>query len=128
MIFVIHDPIYAQKVTVAIAEPREEPILRAVRKAGYPIAEEAALSEMLALNGADARTVMDVTGAVIIRLSRLRRGNVSDLGTLAHECVHAGVMLFHRISAPIKFKTDEPFAYYVSFLVQAILEGANARR
>jgi hypothetical protein len=123
MIFVVHDPIYVQDVIVAIAEPSAARILKTVVRTGYSVRDVADLREMLDLSDADGRTLIDPdTGAVIIRLRRLRKGNADDVSNLVHECVHAATMLFDRIGFPLKSKTDEPIAYYVGFLVRSILE------
>lgn len=123
MIFVVNDPIYVQDVVVAIEEPSAARILRATLKAGYHVSDPEDLVEMLDMNGADGRTVMDPDcGAVIIRLNRLRKGNADDVSTLVHECVHAATMLFGRVGFPLKAESDEPLAYYVAFLVRSILE------
>jgi hypothetical protein len=123
MIFVVHDPIYMQDVIVAIAEPSAARILRAVVRTGYSVRDVEDLREMLDLSDADGRTLIDPdTGAVIIRLKRLRKGSAEDVSNLVHECVHAATMLFERIGFPLKSKTDEPMAYYVGFLVRSILE------
>jgi hypothetical protein len=123
MIFVVHDPIYMQDVIVAIAEPSAARILKTVVRTGYSVRDVEDLREMLDLSDADGRTLIDPdTGAVIIRLKRLRKGSAEDVSNLVHECVHAATMLFERIGFPLKSKTDEPMAYYVGFLVRSILE------
>jgi hypothetical protein len=123
MILVIHDPIYVQDVVVAIAEPSAVAIVRAVVKAGYTVSNIDELVKMLDMDSVDDRTLIDPdTGAVIIRLKRLRKGDANDVSHLVHECVHAATMLFDRIGFPLKSKTDEPIAYYVAFLVRSILE------
>jgi hypothetical protein len=123
MILVIHDPIYVQDVVVAIAEPSAVAIVRAVVKAGYTVSNIDELVKMLDMDSVDGRTLIDPdTGAVVIRLKRLRKGDANDVSHLVHECVHAATMLFDRIGFPLKSKTDEPIAYYVAFLVRSILE------
>jgi repressor of nif and glnA expression len=123
MILVIHDPIYVQDVVVAIAEPSAVAIVRAVVKSGYTVSNIDELVKMLDMDSVDGRTLIDPdTGAVIIRLKRLRKGDANDVSHLVHECVHAATMLFDRIGFPLKSKTDEPIAYYVAFLVRSILE------
>ena len=123
MILTIPDPVYAQDVLVAIGEESEVKIIRAALKAGYAVPDPEEWGRMLEMSGADGRTVGDRdTGLVVIRLRRLRRNNPANLATLTHECVHAGTMLFDRIGFPLKNETDEPFAYYVAFLVRSVLE------
>lgn len=123
MILVIHDPIYVQDVVVAIAEPSAVAIVRAVVKAGYTVSNIDELVKMLDMDSVDGRTLINPdTGAVVIRLKRLRKGDANDVSHLVHECVHAATMLFDRIGFPLKSKTDEPIAYYVAFLVRSILE------
>jgi hypothetical protein len=124
MILTIKDPIYTQDVVVAIDEPSEGVIIRAVKRCGYKITNEAEFSEILEMGNSTGRTVLhQESGAVVIRLRRLRKGSADDLGDLAHEAVHAATMLFDRIGFPIEADTDEPMAYYVAFLVRSILEG-----
>jgi len=123
MILVIHDPIYVQDVLVVIGESSEAAIIRAIAKAGYNPPDVEGLCGLLDLTGADGRTVLDSdSGAVVIRLNRLRKGNAEEVSHLVHECVHAATMLFGRIGFPLKSKTDEPLAYYVAFLVRSVLE------
>ena len=127
MILTIHDPIYVQDVVVAIAEPRTSSIIRAVVKAGYSVPEWDDSLELK--DGSRGRTVLDPdSGAVVIRLKRLRRGNTGDLSLLVHECVHAATMLFGRIGFPIRPKMDEPLAYQVAFYVRSVLEAVGKRR
>ncbi len=126
MILTINDPIYVQSVVVAIAEKSVPRILRAVVRAGYKVADAKDLTTALKMGELHGCTVGDPdSGAVIIRLLNLRRGNVEDIWSLVHECVHAGTMLFARVGFPLRAKTDEPFAYYVSFLVKEVLEKAG---
>jgi len=123
MILTVDDPVYTQTVLVAIDEPDAKAILRAVRRAGYFIADGEGLVDALAMGVAHGRTLIDPdSGAVIIRLLRLRRGNAEDMSSLVHEAVHAATMLFDRIGFPLKSKTDEPLAYYVAFVVRSVLE------
>jgi hypothetical protein len=124
MIIVIPDPIYSQTVLVAIAEPRESTILKAIAKAGYSITDPEDIRKNLVLDESEAgRTILDPdTGSVIIRLRRLRRGDAHDVSNLVHECVHAATMLFGRIGHDLSEKSDEPLAYYVGFLVRSVLE------
>jgi len=122
MILTINDPIYVQSVVVAIAEKSVPRILQAVVRAGYDVAESKGLGTALKMGELHGCTVGDPdSGAVIIRLMNLRRGNVDDIWSLVHEAVHAGTMLFAKVGFPLKAKMDEPFAYYVSFLVRAVL-------
>jgi hypothetical protein len=124
VILVIHDPVYFQDVLVAIGtgDDAELRIARAVKKAGYDVWDPEELIDLLQLGEAKGRTVMDKdSGAVVIRLRRLKPGDPDDVGHLAHECVHAATMLFDRIGFPLKAEFDEPIAYYVQFLVQSVL-------
>ncbi len=45
------------------------------------------------------------------------------ISALAHECVHAANAVFERIGAPVSLKwhEDEPYAYYVEWLVREFL-------
>lgn len=123
MILVVHDPVYFQDVAVAIGVGDESRITRALARAGYAIHEPEEMARLAKLGVANGRTVMDKdTGAVIIRLRRLRPGNANDLAHLVHECVHAATMLFDRIGFPLDAAHDEPLAYYVQFLVRSVLE------
>jgi hypothetical protein len=122
MILTIDDPIYTQSVIVAIDEPSTVAILRAILKAGYRMEGQEEMAELLDMNDSAGRTVQDPdSGAVAIRLSRLRKGNVEDTSNLVHECVHAATMLFDRVGFPLKAGSDEPLAYYVAFLVRSVL-------
>ena len=129
MIFMIHDPVYSQDVVVAVAEPNVRAILAAILRAGYHVDDVDEMADMLEMGVASGKTVMDSdSGAVVIRLQRFRRGNASDISDLVHECVHAATMLFARVGFPLESKTDEPLAYYVSFLVRSALRKLHARR
>jgi len=129
MIFMIHDPVYSQDVVVAVAEPDDQGILKAVRRAGYRVEGLDEMSALLEMGIASGKTVMDSdSGAVVIRLQRFRRGNPDDVADLVHECVHAATMLFARVGFPLEAPTDEPLAYYVGFLVRTSLRKLNARR
>ena len=135
MIFILHDPIYQQDVLVAIGCPHvpgsnavEDRIVRAVVRTGYTISDPKEMAELLVLGVANGRTVMDPdSGAVVIRLRRLRPNNPKDVGYLVHEAVHAATMLFGRIGFPLKPETDEPLAYYVQFIVRTVLEKVRKR-
>jgi hypothetical protein len=125
LILIIHDPVYVQDVLVAIGTGTnaELKIARAVKRAGYDVGEPEELIDLLELGDAKGRTVMDkASGAVVIRLRRLKPGDAHDVSHLVHECVHAATMLFDRIGFPLETKTDEPIAYYVQFLVRSVLE------
>jgi len=129
MIFVINDPVYAQDVVVAVAEPSERAILAAILHAGYPIDDVDEMADLLEMGVASGKTVLDRdSGAVVIRLRQFRRGSAEDISNLVHECVHAATMLFARVGFPLESKTDEPLAYYVSFLVRSALRKLHARR
>lgn len=126
MILSIHDPVYQQNVLVVIGEKNVSRIIRAIKKSGYPVPYPDELVNLLDLTNANARTVGDrASGLVVIRLEKLSPRSSADIAVLAHECVHAATMLFDRIGFPVKAETDEPVAYYVSFLVRAILEGVK---
>ena len=87
MILIIHDPIYVQDVLVAIDEPNTAAILRSVRKAGYRVSDLEEFGELLEMGVSGGRTVSDLdSGAVVIRLHQLRRGNAGDISRLVHEC------------------------------------------
>jgi hypothetical protein len=129
MIFMIHDPVYAQDVVFAVAEPNEQRILAAVLRAGYHIEDVDEMADLLQMGVASGKTVSDRdSGAVVIRLRRFRRGSADDIADLAHECVHAATMLFDRVGFPLEATTDEPLAYYVGFLVRESLRKLHARR
>lgn len=127
MILSIHDPVYQQSVLVVIGEKSASRIIRAVKRSGYAVPHPDEMVNLLQLSsGANGRTVGDRdSGLVVIRLEKLSPRSAADISVLAHECVHAATMLFDRIGFPVKAETDEPVAYYVSFLVRAILEGVK---
>jgi len=128
VILIIHDPVYKQDVVVAVGvgdggAGDERKILRSVIRAGYQIDDTEEMADLLKFGPASGRTVMDKeSGAVVIRIRRLRPGNAADIGHLVHECVHAATMLFERIGFPLRSDTDEPLAYYIQFLVQSVLD------
>lgn len=122
MILTINDPVYFHDVVVAVGVGDEQKIMRALAKANYTVQEPEEMVQLLQFGVASGRTVIDKdSGAVVIRLRRLRSGNAADIGHLAHECVHAATMLFDRIGFPIDALHDEPMAYYVQFLVRSVL-------
>jgi hypothetical protein len=122
VILILHDPIYGQDVLVAIAEPDEDRIMRALAKIGYTVSDPEEMTELMVMGAASGRTVMDRdSGALVIRLSSLKF-TPQSIGYLVHECTHAATMLFDRIGFPIDTEHDEPLAYYTQWLVRSILE------
>jgi hypothetical protein len=54
----------------------------------------------------------------VIWLPRIPR-TIAERATLAHECCHATMRLFHWAGMPIDMSTDEVFAHSVSYLIES---------
>lgn len=121
MIFWIRDPVYGYDPLVAIDET-DERVLAAFRKAGYDVDDE--FAQAVKVQG-NARTGMNFrTGA---RFMRFRKGQ-ADPGHIAHEAAHMAFMLYDKLKTPVDSANDEPFCYYVQFLVSGVVQGMRRRR
>lgn len=48
--------------------------------------------------------------------------------TLVHECAHAAVEVFTQRAIKVDASNDEPFAYYIAWLVNKVTEHGNKNR
>jgi hypothetical protein len=120
--FALHDPIYGHDILIAIGNISDARIIRAFKRAGYTL--DADMIKTLKMDdNAQGRTVIDLdTGARVIRLRDLNPYNPKHVAVLSHEATHAAIQLFERLRQPVGNETDEPFAYYVQFIVRSVLE------
>ena len=116
----IHDKVFGRRIFVSSGE-KPAALLNAIARAGY---DTDGLDDRIALaEDADGRFIGHGSLGVIV-LRSLRRGNARDVAVLAHEAAHAAVWLFDSIEEEVCPQHDEPFAYFVGFIVRETLEGA----
>lgn len=122
MIFVLPDYVYGQRYIVAIGED-DKAILAKFRAEGEEVDDD--LRQKVSMQGY-GRSLWLTTGYVhLLRLKRMDIRQANDIGVLAHEATHLTMSLFSQLKQPIAPDNDEPFAYYVQFLVREVLRKAG---
>jgi hypothetical protein len=118
MIYRLHDPVFGHDPVLAVGAT-DKAILNELKRRGYKPDKE--FVTKLYMEG-EGRALMDLhTGARVLRLKRLNPKITEDIAILAHEATHLAIMIYERIKTPVDSNTDEPFAYYVGFLVRESL-------
>ena len=124
MMIEIYDPLYKNRLLVAIGETHAAVVRRIERQTKSKLSDDDV--DMLRIRG-DARSVAFPAGARVMMLPRYQHAPYW-YAMLAHEAYHVATFLTDHGGIKRSEASDEAVAYEVEFTVRKVLENVMRRR
>jgi len=115
---IISFEVYPFDCAVFIGHSDEE-VEKELRDIGLDLSSEEL--EAIRMEG-DGRSAMLEGGQSVLRLKKLSKVSMKDMGVLSHEVFHVVDFLFERIGLQLTRSSDEAYAYMIQYLTKKVLE------